>query len=176
MSGKRLGKFACMNCSRHSVSSSGAPDGPDKFCGLDELGSEAAADRMNEENGFAAIELREKFVEGRIGDASPKDKRPGCYAHHAEFIEGAARFGDRRLHVRERGAGEGGEALRRFAHDARINIVAEPRRVHRIVFLREIRELAGDGKNLHVHIGTVHFAEVRIEAAEVRGIQLHFPN
>src|ERR1700676_5179918 len=95
---------------------------PYQVGGFDQLRSEAAAGRVNEENGFAAIELREKSVEGGIGDALSEDYRAGRHAHHAEFIERAARFLDRRLHVRERSAGKGPETFRIFADDARVDV------------------------------------------------------
>src|SRR5258708_26286102 len=79
-------------------------DRPYQVGGLDQLRSEAAAGRMNEENGFAAIELGEKFVEGRIGDALSEDHGAGRYSYHAERIECAAPFLDRCLHVRQRSA------------------------------------------------------------------------
>ncbi len=128
---------------------------------------------MNEEDGLAAVELREKTVEGRIGDALSENHRAGRDTDHAEVIERAAGFLDRRLHVRQRSAGKGRKTLRKFAHDARVNIIAEPGRVHCVAFLREIGELAGDGENLHVHFGTVHVAKVVFEAAEIGGAQFH---
>src|SRR4029077_8013111 len=57
---------------------------PYKVGGFDQLRSEAAANRVNEENGFAAMERREKSVEGRIGDALSEDHGAGRHAHHAE--------------------------------------------------------------------------------------------
>ena len=60
-----------------------------------------------------------------------------------------------------------------FADNARVEIVGEPRGVHRIAFFFKIRKLAGDRENLQVHCGAVHVAQVVVEAAQIGEIQLH---
>src|SRR6267154_2746163 len=97
---------------------------------------------MNEENSFAAIEFGKEAVKCRIGDAFPEDGCSGSDAHHAEFVERAPRFVDGRLNMRKRRARKGSEPLRVLADDACVNIVAESRRIHGIVLIREIRKLA----------------------------------
>src|SRR5882762_9426586 len=97
---------------------------------------------MNEEDGFAAIEFPKESVKRRIGDAFSEDGGAGSDAYHAEFVERAGHLGDRRFDVWEGRAREGCEPLRIFADDSRVEIVAEPSRIHGVIFGREIRKLA----------------------------------
>src|ERR1700682_3257583 len=76
--------------------------------------------------------------------------------------------------MRKGSASKGRKPFRVFADDARINIVAELCRIHRIVFVREIRKLARDGEDLQVHFCKVHVAKVRIEAGETFRGELRF--
>src|SRR5579864_7731090 len=82
----------------------GSADGPGQFCGLAHRRSGVAANRMNEKNGFAAIELGKKNVKGRIGDAFSKDGGARRYSNHAEFVERAVHFVNRSLNMRKRSA------------------------------------------------------------------------
>src|SRR3981189_2605496 len=121
---------------------------------------------MNEEDGFAAIEFPKESVKRRIGDAFSEDGGAGSDTYHAEFVERAGHLSDRRFYVRKGRAREGCEPLRIFADNACVEIVAEPCRIHGIIFVREIRKLAGDGEDLQVHFRKIHVAEVRFDAAE----------
>src|SRR6267378_3061309 len=129
---------------------------------------------MNEEDGFAAIEFPKESVKRRIGDAFSEDGGAGSDAYHSEFVERAGHLSDRRFYVRKGRAGECGEPLRIFANNACVEIVAEPRRIHGIIFVREIRKLTRDGEDLQVHFRKVHVAEVRFDAAEPFGGEPRF--
>src|SRR5690242_19888452 len=101
----------------------GSADGPGQFCGLDHRRTGVAANRMNEENGFAAIELGKKSVKGRIGDAFSEDGGARRYSDHAQFVERAFHLVNRSLNVRKRSASKGRKAFRVFMNDAHIKIV-----------------------------------------------------
>ena len=120
MSGKRLGKSACMNCRRHTVSSSGAPTGQTSF--VDSISCDPEYRLLwgeDEEDGFAAaIEVGKECVECGIGNRLSENECAGGHAHHSQFVERAARFLDGRLDVRQWSAGEGHETLRVFANDS----------------------------------------------------------
>src|SRR5258706_841203 len=118
---------------------------------------------MNEENGFAAIEFRKEFIEGVISDAFSEDSGAGRDTYHAGLVERAGHFIDRRLNVRKRRAGESRKTLWIFADDSRVKIIGKPGGIDCGGFVRAIWELAGDGKDLQIHVRESHVANIFLD-------------
>ncbi len=114
---------------------------------------------MYVENRAATIEFFVKRTEGRIcyGPVSNESFNRG--ANHFQLSERSIQFFKSFVDMRQRHRREGLEFRGPAVYDLCVQVIGLSRRIHRVLFIVEVRRLRADGQNLHVHTIGLHQCE-----------------
>ena len=118
---------------------------------------------MDKEHGTPPVQLREQWLEQRIGERLAE--HGGCDRNpdHTEFVQAAREFGERGPDVRQRGSDKRPEPVRILTHEVSIQVIGEPCRFDGAGLPLEVRQLRRDREDLQINAGFVHHLEARFQ-------------
>src|SRR5262245_52012519 len=120
---------------------------------------------MEEDDGAAAIQLGVHRLERRVVQGLPRHRAAQRHADHAERVQTALQLGERRVDVRQRQAGEGGEASAIFPGGVGVDVIGQAGRRYGLRRSVQVRLEQGDGQHLAIDADGVEDAGLLVQVA-----------
>ena len=141
------------------MSSNGAPSGHVE-AGLGQRARSACQPcRVDEEDGFAAVQLGVDRVPPRVAEPAAENRGRHRDADHPQLVEPASELAQRGVDVRLRQDGERGEPAGELARECGVLVVDETRAGDRGRLVLVVRHDPGDGEDLLLDLRLLHRGE-----------------